>query len=588
MLAAYLLVLALLGGVAVYCIVAMTRMQEEVTIVKQGLLPISSQLSRLSRDLAHASALLSRGECEDRTWLRSFLPELEPFEVLASVRDGLLLLGEQEHIALRSRELFSGVAGEIDVLLAQPSDDPGRSMELRYHDLIEQWFLARAAAQDAATAGGAGETAAGGAGETAAGGAGETAAGEAGETAAGGAGETAAGGAGETAAGEAGETAAGGAGETAAGGIGTAGAVVEDPVGEATANLAAFVERLRKDVRGYEATCNLGIHSAWSDSRAREVGTVRTALYLGLGALILTFMIPVLLFVWLRPLAGLRTYARRIAAGEYGPSPPMAGGDEVGQLAQELGVMAQRLKEREEMIRKQAGELLRADRFSTIGKMSTQIAHEIRNPLNALGLKLELLEDSIDEIGSDLGDDTRKSLQEAIRSSGKEIDRLREITDYYLKFAKFPQVEKEAVDLYAVLFEVVSLYEQEARSRGIVVEKELEGPLRAHADPNLLRHAVANLLKNAMEATAGMSGQGKILVRAFREGQRVRISVKDNGPGIPAEQIGSVFDPFFSTKESGTGLGLTLVQQVVQEHGGTVACSSEPGDGTVFKISLPE
>jgi len=548
MLAAYLLVLALLGGVAVYCIVAMTRMQEEVTIVKQGLLPISSQLSRLSRDLAHASALLSRGECEDRTWLRSFLPELEPFEVLASVRDGLLLLGEQEHIALRSRELFSGVAGEIDVLLAQPSDDPGRSMELRYHDLIEQWFLARAAAQDAATAGGAGETAAGGAGETA----------------------------------------AGGAGETAAGGIGTAGAVVEDPVGEATANLAAFVERLRKDVRGYEATCNLGIHSAWSDSRAREVGTVRTALYLGLGALILTFMIPVLLFVWLRPLAGLRTYARRIAAGEYGPSPPMAGGDEVGQLAQELGVMAQRLKEREEMIRKQAGELLRADRFSTIGKMSTQIAHEIRNPLNALGLKLELLEDSIDEIGSDLGDDTRKSLQEAIRSSGKEIDRLREITDYYLKFAKFPQVEKEAVDLYAVLFEVVSLYEQEARSRGIVVEKELEGPLRAHADPNLLRHAVANLLKNAMEATAGMSGQGKILVRAFREGQRVRISVKDNGPGIPAEQIGSVFDPFFSTKESGTGLGLTLVQQVVQEHGGTVACSSEPGDGTVFKISLPE
>ena len=540
MLAAYLLVLALLGGVAVYCIVAMTRMQEEVTIVKQGLLPISSQLSRLSRDLAHASALLSRGECEDRTWLRSFLPELEPFEVLASVRDGLLLLGEQEHIALRSRELFSGVAGEIDVLLAQPSDDPGRSMELRYHDLIEQWFLARAAAQDAATAGGAGETA------------------------------------------------AGGAGETAAGGIGTAGAVVEDPVGEATANLAAFVERLRKDVRGYEATCNLGIHSAWSDSRAREVGTVRTALYLGLGALILTFMIPVLLFVWLRPLAGLRTYARRIAAGEYGPSPPMAGGDEVGQLAQELGVMAQRLKEREEMIRKQAGELLRADRFSTIGKMSTQIAHEIRNPLNALGLKLELLEDSIDEIGSDLGDDTRKSLQEAIRSSGKEIDRLREITDYYLKFAKFPQVEKEAVDLYAVLFEVVSLYEQEARSRGIVVEKELEGPLRAHADPNLLRHAVANLLKNAMEATAGMSGQGKILVRAFREGQRVRISVKDNGPGIPAEQIGSVFDPFFSTKESGTGLGLTLVQQVVQEHGGTVACSSEPGDGTVFKISLPE
>jgi len=348
------------------------------------------------------------------------------------------------------------------------------------------------------------------------------------------------------------------------------------------------VELLRRQVREFEATCNLAIHSAWSDSRAREVGTVRTALYLGLGALILTFLIPVLLFVWLRPLAELRRYARRIAAGDYGPSPPLAGGDEVGQLAQELGVMAQRLKEREEMIRKQAGELLRADRFSTIGKMSTQIAHEIRNPLNALGLKLELLEDSIEDASGDLAVDTRRTLQEAIRSSGKEIDRLREITDYYLKFAKFPQVEKEAVDLHTMLCDVVTLYEQEARSRGIVVERELEGPLKAHADPNLLRHAVANLLKNAMEATSGMPREGRIVVRAFRDGQRVRISVKDNGPGIPPEQIASVFDPFFSTKESGTGLGLTLVQQVVQEHGGTVACSSEPGEGTVFKISLPE
>ncbi len=541
MLAAYLLVLALLGGVAVYCIVAMTRMQEEVTIVKQGLLPISSQLNRLSRDLAHASALLSRGECEDRVWLRSFLPELEPFEVLASVRDGLVHLGEQEHLAVRSRELFIGVAAEIDSLLSQPSDEPGRSRELRFRDLVEQWFLAHAAAREAAGTGPTG----GGEGKRS-------------------------------------------GGEVSPGVAEGSAAVAEGPVAEATAQLAVFVEQLRKEVRGFEATCNLGIHSAWSDSRAREVGTVRTALYLGLGALILTLLIPVLLFVWLRPLSGLRTYARRIAAGDYGPSPPLSGGDEVGQLAQELGVMAQRLKEREEMIRKQAGELLRADRFSTIGKMSTQIAHEIRNPLNALGLKLELLEDSIDEVAADLGEDTRKTLLEAIHSSGKEIDRLRDITDYYLKFAKFPKVEKEAVDLYTVLCDVVALYEQEARSRGIVVEKELEGPLKTHADPNLLRHAVANLLKNAMEATAAMPGEGRILLRAFREGQRVRILVKDNGPGIPPEQLGSVFDPFFSTKESGTGLGLTLVQQVVQEHGGTVGCSSEPGEGTVFKITLPE
>jgi signal transduction histidine kinase len=312
------------------------------------------------------------------------------------------------------------------------------------------------------------------------------------------------------------------------------------------------------------------------------------AFALGVAAFLVTVAVFFLFIVWLKPLGQLRTFAQRISQGDYGQPVPIRSGGEVGELADELNKMAQRLKEREEMIRRQAGELLRADRFSTIGKMATQIAHEIRNPLNALGLKLELLEDSIEEARTPLEAATYEKLRREFEAAGKEIDRLREITDYYLKFAKFPKVEKENVDVSVVLFDLVAFYEDEAQRKGVRVERELERPLWASLDPNLLRHAVANLLRNAIDAACeAQEGAGKVWVKAWKENQELRIVVKDNGPGIPAESLLRVFEPFYSTKKSGTGLGLTLVQQVVTEHGGQVVCSSAPNEGASFRISIP-
>jgi len=353
--------------------------------------------------------------------------------------------------------------------------------------------------------------------------------------------------------------------------------------------LQAVLRGIIKELSGIEAAYNLAVNTAWGDTASREETTVTAAVVLGLVSLLVIVAVFVLFLKWLRPLSALKAVANRISRGEYDGGIRIRSRDEIGELSEELSSMAARLKEREEMIRKQASELVRADRFSTIGKMATQIAHEVRNPLNAMGLKLELLEETVEDVRRRLSHDEVKQIGDGVASIGREIDRLREITDYYLKFAKFPAVEKEAVDVSALLADVLGFYAEEAGQKGIVVEKELEKQLRAKLDPNLLRHAMTNLLKNAIEALdAAGAANGRIQVKAWREKDVVRISVKDNGPGIPPDLISRVFEPFFSTKRSGTGLGLTLVQQIVREHGGEISCTSAQGEGTVFRISLPD
>ncbi len=526
--AGFFTVFCLLSGVVVYSVLTMARMQSEVTLVKQGLVPVSARLAALSQELSQVAALLDNHGCEETIWVNHMLPEFRPFVALEEIALASEELAAQEYLSPQSRELFTAVALGATAVIREKNlpetlggdlQADGIEVDLRsnhkfYHKLVKD-FLAISATVP-----------------------------------------------------------------------------VDLPDARLTRtrhSLSTATGYLERQVREFGATANLAINSAWENAREREAEAVTWAFYLGILALIVTLVILALLLYWLRPLKTLRTVAQRISTGDYDRPAPIQRSDEIGELSEELNKMASRLKEREEMIRKQAEELLRADRFSTIGKMSTQIAHEIRNPLNALGLKLELLDESLDEARQSLPDATYKELHDATVSGGKEIDRLREITEYYLRFAKFPEVEKEPVDLHTVLMDVLSFYEEEARRKGVTIEREIDRPLRGRADPNLLRHAIANLLKNAIEAiTSVESEKGLIHATAHRDGKRIRIAIRDNGSGLSPEEASRVFEPFYSTKKSGTGLGLTLVQQVVVEHGGTISCGSTPGEGTIFKISIPE
>jgi signal transduction histidine kinase len=242
--------------------------------------------------------------------------------------------------------------------------------------------------------------------------------------------------------------------------------------------------------------------------------------------------------------------------------------------------MAGAIEEREQR-------LIRSERLATVGRMAAQITHEVRNPLASIGLYAELLGD---EIAADNGEAKR-----LVSSIISEVDRLTEITETYLRFARLPRPKLEREDLGAIVTGVLEFSRAELSQAGIALDLQVTPGLPdVAADEAQLRQALLNLVRNAREA---MRASGRLRVRvdaaavdgSAREGAAptVRVTVQDSGAGIPPEHLGKIFDPFFSTKERGTGLGLALVQQIVVEHGGRVDVASGPGEGTTFSLTFP-
>jgi signal transduction histidine kinase len=211
--------------------------------------------------------------------------------------------------------------------------------------------------------------------------------------------------------------------------------------------------------------------------------------------------------------------------------------------------------------------------------MAAHIAHEVRNPLASIGLNAELLGDEIVE----RGEEARRLVTSIIG----EVDRLTEITETYLRFARLPRPKLDRENIGAIVASVVDQSRGELAQDGVAVSVDLAPGLPdIDADEAQLRQALINLIRNAREAMSGTQTRRlEIAVRAV--GDRVAISIHDSGPGIGAANMGKIFDPFFSTKERGTGLGLALVQEIVVDHGGQIEVASPPGAGTTFTITLP-
>jgi signal transduction histidine kinase len=211
--------------------------------------------------------------------------------------------------------------------------------------------------------------------------------------------------------------------------------------------------------------------------------------------------------------------------------------------------------------------------------MAAHIAHEVRNPLASIGLNAELLGDEIAE----RGEEARRLVTSIIG----EVDRLAEITETYLRFARLPRPKLERENVGAVVASVVEMSRSELAQAGVEIAVDVAPGLpEIPADEAQLRQALINLLRNAREAMSDAKVR-RIAVTVSEIGGRIAVAVHDSGPGIGAGDIGKIFDPFFSTKERGTGLGLALVQQVVVDHGGQIEVASPPGSGTTFTLMFP-
>jgi two-component system, NtrC family, sensor kinase len=333
------------------------------------------------------------------------------------------------------------------------------------------------------------------------------------------------------------------------------------------ATLTHNLNRMRRPLRGESGLIAQQLRDDEEASLQIALGLGGVGLLIGVGAF-------VIILRTLQPLRMLRARAQQVAGGDYGRRIGAASHDEIGELVREFDVMAAAIQEREQR-------LIRSERLATVGRMASQITHEVRNPLASIGLYAELL-------GDEIADETGAEARRLLASIASEVDRLTEITENYLRFARFPQAKLEREDLGAVAAAVLEFSRAELAQAGIALEVEVASDLpEIAADESQLRQALLNLVRNAREAMAS-GGRLRVTVDAPEGSARqVRLRLSDSGAGIPEADRAKIFDPFFSTKEKGTGLGLALVQQIVAEHGGRIDVDSEIGKGTTLTLTFP-
>lgn len=229
-------------------------------------------------------------------------------------------------------------------------------------------------------------------------------------------------------------------------------------------------------------------------------------------------------------------------------------------------------------------EKLRTERLAVIGTMSAKLAHEIRNPLSSITLNISLVRDEIETLTKDnspAGTESRTLLQ----SLDTEVRRIQRVTEDYLKFARLPKPMPDRVQLNEILDQGLAFLDSLFTATNVTVGKELDPDLPVlHADEGQLWQAILNLVRNAIEA---MPRGGLLSVRTESRSDWVVLTIRDTGKGMTEPECAQVFTPFFSTKVGGTGLGLPLTQQIINEHGGQIRCESAPENGTTFVIELP-
>jgi signal transduction histidine kinase len=282
-----------------------------------------------------------------------------------------------------------------------------------------------------------------------------------------------------------------------------------------------------------------------------------------------------------RPLKDLNQAARRVAAGDLSTQVARVGADEIGELTRTFNEMVERLRENRQL----AERLHFAERSTALGRLASAVAHEIRNPLNFINL-------SIDHVRGKLGPEEprrREDFDRILTNVKDEISRLNRLVVDFLSFGKPMRLDTRPCSLERVLRDVAALVDHKARDQGVVLSVEVENGLpEIVADPELLKTCFLNLMINAADAMPAGGSLAVGLARGEKDGgDALVVSVKDSGHGMTPEEIAGAFEPYFSTKDTGLGLGLALTRKIVEDHGGVIALESEPGRGTTARITLP-
>ncbi len=278
-----------------------------------------------------------------------------------------------------------------------------------------------------------------------------------------------------------------------------------------------------------------------------------------------------------RRLEKLVTGANQISSGNLDFTLPVSADDEIGRLSEAFNQMRISLKNRLEELKEAHAQAMREERLGIVGRMAATIIHDFRGPMQVIQGSAELL------ALPDAHEEKRERHSQIII---QQVERIANMTQELLDFAKGEtRTRRVVLDIEDLLTEVNFQAEELCKNTLVRVDAELKKPFQLWADKEKILRVLLNLIRNAKEV---LEGGGKIKISAFLDRVEGVIQVADNGPGIAPELAGRLFQPFATFgKPGGTGLGLALSKKIVEEHGGSIQCDSEPGKGTVFTIRLP-
>jgi two-component system, sporulation sensor kinase E len=255
-----------------------------------------------------------------------------------------------------------------------------------------------------------------------------------------------------------------------------------------------------------------------------------------------------------------------------GSPPPTTGAAEVGHVM----ILRDITKSR-----RTAQQTIESERLNALTLLAAGVAHEIGNPLNSLHIHLQLMERSVQKLDGD----AKAELQQSIDVARSEVNRLDSIVTQFLRAIRPSRPQLRPENLNTIVEEAVRFFTPEIQDRDVVVEQELRSDLPLlQLDRDQMKQAFYNVIKNSLEA---MQRSGTLRIQTDMDDTHVLIRFVDTGRGMSAENLSRVFEPYFTTKPSGTGLGLLIVRRIVREHGGELSIESGQGKGLTVTIRLP-
>ncbi|MGB8951294.1 MAG: ATP-binding protein [Candidatus Aminicenantales bacterium] len=280
------------------------------------------------------------------------------------------------------------------------------------------------------------------------------------------------------------------------------------------------------------------------------------------------------------PIKKLADSTVKIAKGDFSHKLRIDSRDEIGNLAQSFNEMSENLLQTRKRIEEAQKRLIQAEKLASIGRISATIAHEIRNPLTSVKLNIQkvLQGDSLDEME-----------MEHLNISQEGILQIEKFIKELLSFTRVSELNLALFSLDQILEESLKLMRDSFLQKKICLEKKFESPLpEVMVDGDKLRQVFLNVLRNAFEA---IDEEGKVRLSLFlnqeNKTRKIQVKIEDNGCGIPDSDWENIFEPFYTTKASGFGLGLANARKIIEQHKGTIRVVKKRGRGTAFEILIP-